>query len=141
VLVDAFVLSRPCDVLDVGAILARLHEETERVRQLLDPMPDLITFVSNRAAHRLKRYDDPVRSEKESNTVVVDLRIETPEIETKLVRLYVDNSRDICAYGDDAENVSGCADTRFVSLKIDFPPREYPARSYPRYSRRRSQDN
>ena len=118
-------------------MLARLHEETERVRQLLDPMPDLITFVSKRAAHRFKHDDYSVRHRKEPKTVVVNLKIDTPEIETKLVRLYVDNSRAICAYDDDDENVSGCTDTRFVSLKIDFAPRESPAGSYPRYVRRR----
>ena len=118
-------------------MLARLHEETERVRQLLDPMPDLITFVSKRAARRLKNYDYSVRPAEESDTVVVNLKIDTPEIETKLVRLYVDNSRTICDYDGDAENVSDCADTRIVALKIDFAPRENPTRSYPRYTRRR----
>ena len=118
-------------------MLARLHEETERVRQLLDPMPDLITFVSKRAAHRLKHYEYPRRPAEESDTVIVNLNIDTPEIETKLVRLYVDNSRAICAYDDDTESVSGCADTQFVSLKIDSAPSQYPARSYRRYTRGR----
>lgn len=116
--------------------LARLHQETDRLRRRLNPMPDLITFASNDITDRVKRYVQTKNSEEDSDTVYVNLDVSSQEkIETKYINLYIDTKRDINAnyinLGENSDHIN----TRLVYLNGNPAAKNKPYLSYPRYYR------
>lgn len=125
--------------LDVMVALARLHEEVERVRRHLNPMPDLITFASNDAADRLKRYIHTKRSDEDDETVYVNMKVNSEEdLPPKYINLYIDTKRDMNARYVEWDDSSDYIDTKVVHLNINAPTNNnQPFSSYPRYRRHR----
>jgi hypothetical protein len=124
--------------LDIIATLARLHEEIDRVRHHLYPMPDLITFASNDVANRLKRYVLTKSPDEEVNTVYVNLKIDAEEeSKTKYINLYIDTKRDINAKYLTPEDLSDYSDTKLVHLNINSAPNDTPHPTYHRFRRDR----
>jgi len=116
--------------------LARLHQETDRVRRRLNPIPDLITFASDDIADRLKRYVHTKKSEEESDTVYVNLKVDSEEdLETKYVNLYIDTKRDINAKYTHLDEDSDYMNTKVVYLNINPTSNNKPYPSYRRYYR------
>ena len=68
-LMDAFVA-------EIIMELARIHQDLERLRLRLNPIPDLITFASNNVAAQLKQYVRVIPSEDASDTVYVNLQVD-----------------------------------------------------------------
>jgi uncharacterized protein YukJ len=117
------------------ATLARLHQETDRVRRRLNPIPDLITFASNDIADRLKRYVYMKKTEEDSDTVYVNLKIDSEEdLETKYVNLYIDTKRDVNAKRTHLDQGSGYINTNVVYMNSKPTSND---KSYPRYYRHR----
>ena len=125
--------------LDVMVALARLHEEAERIRQHLNPMPDLITFASNDAAVRLKRYIHTKRFDEDDETVYVNLKVNSEEdLPPKYINLYIDTKRDMNARYIEWDENSDYIDTKIVHLNINPPTNNNrPSSPYPRYRRHR----
>jgi hypothetical protein len=120
------------------ASLARLHQEIDGIRQRLNPMPDLITFASNDIADRLKRYVHMKDDEEETDTVYVNLKVNSEEdLETKYVNLYVDTKRDINAQYTNLDEFSDYIDTKVVYLNINSASNNKLYPSYRRFRRHR----
>jgi CRISPR/Cas system CSM-associated protein Csm5 (group 7 of RAMP superfamily) len=118
--------------------LARLHQETDRIRRRLNPIPDLITFASNDIADRLKRYVKMKASGEESDTVYVNLKIDSEEdLETKYINLYIDTKQDVTARYIHLGGGSGYINTNVVYLNPNSASNNKPYPSYPRYHRHR----
>lgn len=117
------------------ATLTRLHQETDRVRRRLNPVPDLITFASNDIADRLKRYLHTKQTEEDPDTVYVNLKVNSEEdLETKYVNLYIDTKRDINTRFTHLNQGSGYINTNVVYTNIKPASND---KSYPRYYRHR----
>lgn len=118
--------------------LARLHEQAERVRRQLNPVPDLITFASNDAADRLKRYIHTKRSDDDDETVYVNLKVNSEEdLPPKYINLYVDTKRDMNAKYFEWDENSDYIETKVVHLNINPLANTRLSSSYPRYRRHR----
>jgi len=120
------------------AALARLHQETDRIRRRLNPMPDLITFASNDITDRLKRYIRTKQSDEDADTVYVNLKVDSGEdLETKYVNLYVDTKRNLNAKSSHSYKPSDSIDTKFVYYNGNSISNNKPYRPYRRYHRHR----
>lgn len=122
-------------VAEIIMELARIHQDLERLRLRLNPIPDLITFASDNVAAQLKQYVRVVPSEEASDTVYVQLQVDSEEEpETKYLNLYVDTRPSIDRNYQKRHEDSDEFGTKVVYLNIDSSSK---MRSYPRYSRRR----
>ncbi len=120
------------------AALARLHQEADRIRRRLNPVPDLITFASNDIADRLKRYIHTKQSNEDSDTVYVDLKINSEEdLDTKYINLYIDTKRDLSGRSSRSHKPSEYINTNIVYSNGDSITKKGPYRSYRRYHRQR----
>ena len=98
-------------------------------------MPDMITFASSNIADRLKRYVHTKQSDEDSDTVYVNLKVDSEEdLETKYVNLYIDTKRDVNAKYTNLDEASDYIDTKVVYLNVDSSSN---GKSYPLYRRHR----
>lgn len=116
--------------------LARLHQEADKIRRRLNPMPDLITFASNDIANRVKRNIHTKNLEEDSDTVYVNLNVDSEEdLEPKYINLYIDTNRKINSNYINLGQNSHHLTTRIVYLNGKPTANNKPYLSYPRYHR------
>ena len=120
------------------ASLARLHQEADRLRRRLNPVPDLITFASNDIADRLKRYIHTKQPEEDLDTVYVNLRVDSEEdLDTKYVNLYIDTKRDLSGRFSRSHKLSDYINTNIVYSNGNSISNNGPYRPFGRYHRQR----
>jgi len=135
ILFDWFIIE------DITASLARLHNEVNRIRQHLNPIPDLITFASNDIAPRLKRYIQTKQTNENEQYFYGNFRSDSTEdeLQTKYINLYIDTERDFNENYKDLDEDQDYLDTKIVYLNIDSSPNDKFYPSFPHYRRRRRQ--
>jgi hypothetical protein len=118
--------------------LIRLHEEVDKIRRRLNPIPDLITFASNDVADRLKRHVHMKALDEEPDTVYINMKIDSGEdVEPKYVNLYVDTKRDVNVRNTNLNELSDYIDSKVVYLKINPAVDTKPYPSYRHFQRHR----